>query len=57
MMSTFLLIHGAWHGGWCWDKVAPLIEAAGHTVIAPEALVGHLLSVKETKRGHSTFST
>lgn len=39
-MSTFLLIHGAWHGSWCWDKVAPLLEAAGHTVMAPD-LPGH----------------
>ena len=22
-MSTFVLVHGAWHGGWCWDRVAP----------------------------------
>jgi pimeloyl-ACP methyl ester carboxylesterase len=35
-MSTYLLIHGAWHGGWCWSKVVPLLEAAGHTVLAPD---------------------
>jgi pimeloyl-ACP methyl ester carboxylesterase len=28
--SPFVLIHGAWHGGWCWQRVAPLLEAAGH---------------------------
>src|ERR1700691_6029337 len=39
-MSTYLLIHGAWHGGWCWRSVAPLLEAAGHTVLAPD-LPGH----------------
>lgn len=39
-MSTFLLIHGGWHAGWCWDKVKPLLEAQGHTVIAPD-LPGH----------------
>jgi len=39
-MSTFLLIHGGWHGGWCWDKVKPLLEAKGHTVMAPD-LPGH----------------
>ncbi|HHG89483.1 MAG TPA: alpha/beta fold hydrolase, partial [Devosia sp.] len=39
-MSTFLLIHGGWHGGWCWDKVKPLLEAEGHTVMAPD-LPGH----------------
>ena len=34
-MPTFLLIHGAWHGGWCWWKTAPLLRDAGHTVYAP----------------------
>jgi pimeloyl-ACP methyl ester carboxylesterase len=35
-MSIFLLVHGAWHGGWCWFKVAPLLEAQGHRVLAPD---------------------
>ncbi len=35
-MSTYVLIHGAWHGGWCWNKVVPLLEQAGHKVIAPD---------------------
>lgn len=35
-MSTYILVHGAWHGGWCWYKVVPLLEKAGHTVIAPD---------------------
>lgn len=39
-MSTFVLIHGSWHGGWCWDKVKPLLEKEGHQVIAPD-LPGH----------------
>lgn len=39
-MATYLLIHGAWHGGWCWHKVTPLLEAKGHKVIAPD-LPGH----------------
>lgn len=34
-MSTFLLIHGMWHGGWCWDKLSALLRAAGHDVHAP----------------------
>jgi len=33
-MTTFVLVHGAWHGGWCWEKVAPLLEAAGHRAVA-----------------------
>ena len=32
IMSTYVLIHGAWHGGWCWDKVVPLLEKEGHNV-------------------------
>ena len=35
-MSTFLLIHGAWHGAWCWHKVVPRLEKKGHRVIAPD---------------------
>lgn len=32
---TFVLIHGAWHGAWCWQLLTPLLEARGHRVIAP----------------------
>jgi len=39
-MSTYLLIHGSWHGAWCWDKVKVRLEAQGHTVFAPD-LPGH----------------
>jgi pimeloyl-ACP methyl ester carboxylesterase len=35
-MATFVLIHGAWHGGWCWERVAPLLVAQGHRVLAPD---------------------
>ena len=31
----FVLIHGAWHGGWKWRHVAPLLRKAGHEVYAP----------------------
>jgi pimeloyl-ACP methyl ester carboxylesterase len=37
-MATFVLISGAWHAGWCWDRVVPLLEASGHRVIAPDLL-------------------
>lgn len=36
--STFVLIAGAWHGAWCWERVAPLLAAAGHRVLAPDLL-------------------
>ena len=32
---TFLLVHGAWHGGWCWRDVRTALEGEGHRVIAP----------------------
>lgn len=28
----FILVHGACHGAWCWYKLKPLLEAAGHRV-------------------------
>lgn len=34
-MATFVLVHGAWHGGWCWKQVSPLLRDAGHEVYAP----------------------
>ncbi len=34
-MATYVLVHGAWHGGWCWKKVAPLLRDAGADVFTP----------------------
>ena len=47
-MTEFVLVHGAWHGGWCWRDVAGRLRAAGHSVRTP-TLTGlaeraHLLS-------------
>ncbi|WP_033294542.1 alpha/beta hydrolase [Amycolatopsis jejuensis] len=47
-MSTYLLVHGAWHTGQCWERVVPLLASAGHRVESP-TLTGygdkaHLLS-------------
>lgn len=39
-MSTYVLVHGAWHGAWCWEKLTPLLQEKGHRVIAPD-LPGH----------------
>lgn len=39
-MSTYVLVHGAYHGGWCFEKIVPLLEAAGHTAVAVD-LPGH----------------
>ena len=34
-MAIFVLVHGGGHGGWCYQKVARLLQAAGHSVYAP----------------------
>ena len=39
-MATFVLVHGAFAAGWCWDRLVPLLEAEGHTVDALD-LPGH----------------
>ena len=33
--TSFVLVHGAWNGGWCWKRVAPLLRAAGYDVYTP----------------------
>lgn len=35
-MSTFVLVHGGFVGGWFWEKLVPLLEEAGHKVEAPD---------------------
>src|SRR4030095_12699694 len=47
-MATFVLVHGAWHGSWCWARVRRALVAQGHQVFTP-TLTGvgersHLLS-------------
>lgn len=34
-MATFVLVHGSMHGSWCWQRVTPLLRAAGHEVRTP----------------------
>src|ERR1019366_8997547 len=48
IMSTYLLVHGAWHGSWCWKRVRSALQAMGHEFFTP-TLTGvsdrsHLLS-------------
>lgn len=38
--KTYLLVHGAWHGSWCWHKVIPMLQANGHNAKAID-LPGH----------------
>ena len=34
-MGTYVLVHGAYQGGWIWQRVVPLLQAQGHRVLAP----------------------
>lgn len=33
-MTTFALVHGAWHGAWCWERLTPLLQQEDHDVVA-----------------------
>ncbi|MBS7696507.1 MULTISPECIES: alpha/beta hydrolase [unclassified Chelatococcus] len=53
---TFVLIHGSWHGGWCWSRVAPILRQHGASVFTP-TLTGqgersHLLNPDVGLRTH-----
>jgi len=56
-MATFVLVHGAWHGGWCWTKTQTALRNMGHDVHSP-TLTGlgersHLLSANITADTHA----
>ena len=34
-MATFILVHGAWHGSWCWKRVRKRLQSQGHEVFTP----------------------
>ena len=55
---TFVLVHGSWHGGWCWRRVADRLEKRGHKVFTP-TLTGlgervHLLNAAVDLNTHVT---
>jgi pimeloyl-ACP methyl ester carboxylesterase len=57
-MSTYVLIHGAWHGSWCWKRVRKALHQQGHEVFTP-TLTGlgersHLLSQQINLETHIT---
>jgi pimeloyl-ACP methyl ester carboxylesterase len=33
-VATFSLVHGAWHGAWCWERLIPELESLGHRTVA-----------------------
>ena len=35
-MTTFALVNGGAHGGWCWELVTPELTGMGHTSVAPD---------------------
>jgi len=35
-MTTFALVHGGAHGGWCWEELVPELEALGHSAVTPD---------------------
>jgi len=35
-MTTYVLVHGAWHGGWCWHRIVAGLQHASHRAIAPD---------------------
>ncbi len=37
-MSIFILVSGAWHGAWCWERVVPILASEGHTILTPDLL-------------------
>jgi hypothetical protein len=39
-MAVFALVHGGWHGAWCWSSVASALSARGHVVVAPDLPIG-----------------
>ena len=39
-MANFVLVHGAWHGGWCWQRVTAALQQGGHRVLAVHSYAG-----------------
>jgi pimeloyl-ACP methyl ester carboxylesterase len=56
--KTFVLVHGAWHGGWCWRRVSDLLEKKGHKVFTPTmtglGACSHLLNKNVNLTTHIT---
>ena len=53
---NFVLVHGAWHGGWCWRQVAATLRAAGHQVFTPTMTgLGERAHLLDAQVGMSTF--
>lgn len=45
---TFVLVHGAWHGAWCWERLTPELQALGHHVVTVDLPCDDLAATFET---------
>ncbi len=44
--KVFILVHGAWHGAWCWQRVIPYMQQQGHEVVCPDLRVTTNISLE-----------
>ena len=49
-MATFALVHGAWHGGWAWDRTGTELRTRGHDVVSPD------LPCEDTNAGAAEYA-
>jgi pimeloyl-ACP methyl ester carboxylesterase len=49
-VATFTLVHGAWHGAWCWDRLIPELRARGHEAVAMD------LPIDQPSRGLTDYA-
>ncbi len=47
-MSGFVLVHGAFRGGWAWDRVARHLRAADHVVVTPDVVPADAVGARST---------
>ena len=51
-MTAFALVHGGWHGGWCWQPLRAELAARGHSTVAPDLPITDPAAVHERERRH-----
>ncbi len=49
-MATFALVHGSWHGAWCWTKLVPELEALGHRAVTMD------LPIEDSEAGLTRYA-
>jgi pimeloyl-ACP methyl ester carboxylesterase len=54
--KSYVLVHGAWHGGWCWRRVTPILRQRGHPVFTPtQTGLGERAHLLTKEVGFETF--